>query len=267
MTWVISPRSVNEFRAGFNRMNYSSGVPEPIFNVNGAQTPLPYFNLTSYAPMGGVGGGASSTRDNTYQAYDNWSYQIGRHWIKAGAEFRFLEYVPITSPNGYGTYQFSSGQSALASATDGTGSPLASFLLGYSSTATRSLGGGRMDGHQPMFATYVQDQIRVTDKLTMNLGLRYEIAPPLYDTRGQTMGLDFSQVPSAQAIFARNQTGSTSRYSLSADNRVTRKVAPPRTRTISRRASVFPGRRRRGLSFAWARAFITALPISVPSHG
>jgi hypothetical protein len=207
LTWVISPRSVNEFRAGFNRMNYASGVPEPLFNVNGAQTPLPYFNLTSYAPMGGAGGGASSTRDNTYQAYDNWSYQIGRHLIKAGAEFRFLEYVPITAPNAYGTYQFSSGQSALSSATDGTGSTLASFLLGYSSTATRSLGGGRMDGHQPMFATYVQDQIRVTDKLTVNLGLRYEIAPPLYDTRNQTMGLDFSKVPTAQAIFASKQTG------------------------------------------------------------
>ncbi len=46
LTWVIGPRTVNEFRAGFNRMNYSSGVPEPLFNVNGAQTPLPYFKLT-----------------------------------------------------------------------------------------------------------------------------------------------------------------------------------------------------------------------------
>ncbi len=207
MTWVLSPRAVNEFRAGFNRMNYSSGVPEPLFNVNGAETPLPYFKLTSYADMGGAGGGASYTRDNTIQAYDNLSYQIGRHSIKVGGEFRFLEYVPITAPNAFGTYQFSSGQSALASATDGTGSTLASFLLGYSSTASRSLGGGRMDGHQPNGAAYAQDQIRFTNTLTVDLGLRYEIAPPLYDTRGQTMGLDFSKVPSAQAIFASGQTG------------------------------------------------------------
>ena len=47
----------------------------------------------------------------------------------------------------------------------------------------------------------------MTTKLTVDLGLRYEIAPPLYDTRGQTMGLDFSNVPSAQAIFASGQTG------------------------------------------------------------
>jgi outer membrane receptor protein involved in Fe transport len=157
--------------------------------------------------MGGAGGGASLVRDNTFQVYDNWSRQMGRHLIKAGGEFLFFEYVPITAPNAYGTYQFSSGQSAKTSASDGTGSVLASFLLGYSSTASRSLGGGRMDGHQPNGAFYVQDQIRMTNKLTVNLGLRYEIAPPLYDTRSQTMGLDFSKVPSAQAIFASGQTG------------------------------------------------------------
>ncbi len=207
LTWAPTPRVVNEFRAGFNRMNYTVGVLEPSFNVNGSQTALPYFKLTSYADMGGAGGGASTVRDNTFQVYDNWSYQRGRHLIKVGGEFLFLEYVPITAPNAYGTYQFSSGQSAQSSASDGTGSVLASFLLGYSSTASRSLGGGRMDGHQPNWAAYVQDQIRVTNKLTLNLGLRYEIAPPLYDTRFQTMGLDFSKVPTPQAIFASGQTG------------------------------------------------------------
>jgi Carboxypeptidase regulatory-like domain len=207
MTWVLSPRSVNEFRAGFNRMRYSSGVPEPLFNVNGSETPLPYFKLTSYADMGGAGGGASVVRDNTFQAYDIWSFQIGRHLLKAGGEFMFIQYVPVTQPNAYGAYQYSSGQTALSSATDGTGSVLASFLLGYSSTASRSLGAGRMDGHQPIGSAHVQDQIRVTNTLTVNLGLRYEIAPPLYDTRGQTMSLDFSMVPSAQAIFASGQTG------------------------------------------------------------
>jgi hypothetical protein len=207
MTWVLSPRSVNELRAGFNRMRYSGGIPEPSFNLNGAETSLPYFKLTSYADMGGAGGGNSVTRDNTFQAYDNWSYQTGHHLIKAGAEWMLIEYVPVTLPNLYGTYQFSPGQSARTSATDGTGSVLASFLLGYSSTASRTLGAQRMDGHQPIGSFYIQDQIRWTPKLTVDLGLRYEIAPPIYDTRGQTMGLDFSHVPSPQAIFSSGQTG------------------------------------------------------------
>ena len=61
-----------------------------------------------------------------------------------------------------------------------------------------------MDGHQPIFSTYVEDRFKVLPTLTLDLGLRYEIAPPIYDTRGQTMGLDFSHVPTPQAIFADN---------------------------------------------------------------
>ncbi len=207
MTWVLGPHAVNEFRAGFNRMNYSSGLEQPLFSVNGVESPLPYYLLKIYADMGGSGGGANITRNNTFQVYDNWSFQRGRHLIKAGAEWMYLQYVTVTQPNTYGTYQFSSGQTAKSSATDGTGSVLASFLLGYSSTAARTLGAQRMDGRQPIGSFYVQDQIRATTRLTVDLGLRYEIAPPLYDTRGQTMGLDFSKVPSAQAIFASGQTG------------------------------------------------------------
>jgi hypothetical protein len=143
MTSVLGPHAVNEFRAGFNRMKYSSGLEQPLFNVNGVQTALPYFELKVYADMGGSGGGASVVRDNTFQAYDNLSYQTGRHLIKAGAEWMFLQYVPVTQPNLLGTYQFSSGQTALSSASDGTGSVLARFLLGFSSIASRTLGAQR----------------------------------------------------------------------------------------------------------------------------
>ena len=43
--------------------------------------------------MGGSGGGASVVRDNTFQVYDNVSYQAGRHLIKAGVEWMYLQYV------------------------------------------------------------------------------------------------------------------------------------------------------------------------------
>lgn len=201
-TTVISPNVVNESRIGFNRMNYGSGIPEPFFDVNGTEEHLPYFDLTNYAQMGGAGGGAAQTRDNTFEGYDNVSWQHGRNLFKFGAEYMFIEYVPVTQPNEYGTYKFSSGQTAQKSATDGTGDALASFLLGYSSTASQSYGVQRMDGHQPEFSTYAQDRLKALPNLTLDLGLRYEIAPPLYDTRGQTMGLDFSKVPTPQAIFA-----------------------------------------------------------------
>src|SRR5580700_10617689 len=129
---------------------------------------------TSSSPttqMGGAGGGAAQTRDNTFEAYDNVSWQRGRNLFKFGAEFMFIEYVPITDPNEFGTYQFTSGQTAKSSATDGTGDALASFLLAYSSTASKSYGEERMDGHQPIFSTYVQDRVKLRPNLTVDLGL------------------------------------------------------------------------------------------------
>jgi hypothetical protein len=267
LTAVLSPQIANEFRGGFNRMNYSSGVPEPVFNVSGAETPLPYFKLTSYAQMGGAGGGAYHARDNTFQIYDNVTWQRGRHLLKAGAEFMFIEYVPVTAPNSFGIYQFSSGQSAKTSATDGTGSPLASFLLGYSSTASQSLGGGRMDGHQPIFSTYLQDRIKLLPSLTrtsgcgMKLRRRFTIhAARRWGSTSPKCRPRMRSLPAVRPEFM-------SRSSLSAGRPVIRRVAPIPTGTISRRVSASRGRRIRKRCFAWARAYITALPTSVPSHG
>jgi len=206
-TLVLGPRTVNEFRAGYNRAAVFSGVPEPVFNVQGQNRNLPIFAVTGFANMGGVGGGWSLTRDDTYQVYDNITWQRGKHTIKFGAEVLYIEYVPLSAPNLLGQFKFSAGQTALKSASDGTGSLLASFMLGLPQNISRNLGTGRMDGGQPVAAGYVQDDWKIAPTLTLNLGLRYEIAPPLYDVRSQTMGIDFSTVPTPDAIFQSGRTG------------------------------------------------------------
>jgi hypothetical protein len=206
-TMVLGPRAVNELRAGYNRASNFSGTPEPVFDVNGVQRNLPQFAVSGYAGMGGVGGGWSLTRDDTYQLYDNLTLQRGPHTIKLGAEILYAEYVPLSAPNTLGQFKFSTGQTARSSPSDGTGSLLASFLLGYPQNISRNLGTGRMDGRQPFTAAYVQDDWKVSPVLTLNLGLRYEISPPLYDVRSQTMGIDFSTAPSPEAIFASGRTG------------------------------------------------------------
>jgi Carboxypeptidase regulatory-like domain len=262
-TAVLSPNIVNEARIGFNRMNYGGGIPEPLFNVNGTEEHLPYFKLTNYAQLGGAGGGATQIRDNTFQAYDNLSWQHGRHLLKFGVEFMFLEYVPITDPNEFGTYQFSSGQSAKSSATDGTGNALASFLLGYSSTASQSYGVQRMDGHQPILSAYAQDRIKVLPNLTLDLG---------FATKSRRRSMTRAGKPWASTSrrclrprrFSRTtfRRITTNRRSSSAVRLGIRKAAPTRTRITSRRASALPGRSIPKPHSAWARASITVSRIS-----
>jgi hypothetical protein len=49
---------------------------------------------------------------------------------------------------------------------------------------------------------YAQDDWRVSPRLTLNLGLRYEVSPPMYDANGMLSNIDYSSVPTPAEIFA-----------------------------------------------------------------
>lgn len=208
-TQTLTPTSVNEIRFGFNRLRFLNGLPEPNFSIDGISQNLPRFLPSGYAAMGGAGaytgtqgGGTVLTRDNSYQAYDNYSWQKGRNNLKFGAEVVRIEYNRFQTPSPLGGFTFTNGYTTRTAANDGTGSALASMLLGLTTQATRTVGPSRIDGRQWASGFYAQDDIRLLPNLTINVGLRYELAPPLSDARQQLASIDFSKVPSPQQIFA-----------------------------------------------------------------
>jgi hypothetical protein len=71
----------------------------------------------------------------------------------------------------------------------------------------RTLGPNRIDGRQKNYAGFVQDDFRVSSTLTLNLGIRYELSPPLRDIRHQISSIDFGTAPSTAEIFATGQQG------------------------------------------------------------
>ncbi len=214
-TGVLKANLVNEARFGFSRLRVLNGVPELTFNVGGQPTVLPQFQVNPYPLMGGAGafvttatgGGAALTRDNTYQFYDNVSWNRGRHSIKFGGGLYLIQYNRYEAPNNLGRFQFTNGFTPRTAAADGTGDPLATMLLGLPATSSRSVGPSRIDGRQLQTSLYIQDDIHVTSNVTINLGLRYELAAPMHDAREQMSSIDYSKVPSPQESFATKKTG------------------------------------------------------------
>lgn len=208
MTQVLTPALVNELRGGFNRLLFQDGLPEPLFNVGGAQRALPRFVVAGYPTMGGAGGFTGTTgggtvlvRNNTFQLYDNVSWMRGRHNFRFGGEILWIQYNRFESANTTGQYQFTAGFTSRTASNDGTGHILASMLLGLPQQGSRSVGPSRIDGRQENYGLYFQDDWKILPNLTLNLGVRYELAPPLYDHRQQMGSIDYRNVPSPWQIF------------------------------------------------------------------
>jgi hypothetical protein len=214
---ILSATKVNDLRLGYNRLNFLYGLPEPQFQVGGTAGSLPNFiagqlNFGGAGPYNATGpGGIAQSRDNTFQLWDVFAWERGRHSLKFGGEFDQFRYVRFEYADPLGSLTFTQGytnQTAAApKATDKSGDALASALLGLPQTAVRTLGPNRIDGRQNNTAAFVQDDIRITPSLTANVGLRYEVSPPMRDVRGQMASIDFSTVPSTGVIFATGQQG------------------------------------------------------------
>jgi len=214
---ILSPNKVNDLRLGFSRLNFLYGLPEPQFSVGGTNTTLPNFivgqlNFGGAGPYNATGpGGIAQSRDNVYQLWDIFAWQLGRHSLKLGGEFDAFQYVRYEYADPLGSLTFTQGYTnataAAPKAADHSGDALASALLGLPQTAVRTLGPNRIDGRQKNYAAFVQDDFRVAPAVTINLGLRYEVSPPLADIRHQMSSIDFSTVPSPLAIFAAGQQG------------------------------------------------------------
>ena len=125
-------------------------------------------------------------------AQQNWTYEFldGVTWVKGRHEFKFgYEYhrgrtfqVPVDDSYAQGLFDFNSLQTASPSAKSTTGNSFASFLLGDPNDGRRDYNTKGVNNIYGYDAVYAQDNFKVTSRLTLNLGLRYEIFVPRTDT-------------------------------------------------------------------------------------
>ncbi|MDT7808913.1 MAG: hypothetical protein QOJ70_2726 [Acidobacteriota bacterium] len=152
----------------------------------------PYFNVQGYSPLGdSYIATPMHAWDTILEARDTLSWQVGRHSLKLGGSYRHFIWPMWGFFQNRGYYQFTNGFTTQTATNDGTGSALASFLLGLPAVKQRQAGIPQMQLRQWYADAFVQDSYQLTRNTTIQLGLRYEYMSPLTDIRFPNTNLIF----------------------------------------------------------------------------
>lgn len=190
-THIFGAALVNEFR--FSYLHGESGqiiseIDPGRFGVgNTALNTIPGLFLTAGGTLtyGGFTASVLETTQNTYQFSDNASFTRGVHSFRTGFQIDFNRFQNIDRGGANGRLDFSGlfsvGNSSLGANASRPNS-IADFLLGNASSQTLSVPNPARIRNAP-WAVYFQDDWKVNSRLTVNLGLRYELHQPWSDER------------------------------------------------------------------------------------
>jgi len=167
----------------------------------------PYFNVQGYSPMGdNFSATPMKAWDTVIEGRDTFSWQVGRHSLKFGASYTKFIWPMWGFFQNRGYYQFTNGFTTDNGTNDGTGSALASMLLGLPAVKQRQAGIPQMQLRQWYASGFVQDSFRVTRSTTIEMGLRYEFMDPLVDISYTNTNLALSG-NGAPSVFIGGQNG------------------------------------------------------------
>jgi len=200
-TRVWKPTVVSETRASFTRLvtsrvganpdadlfkEFGIGGYNPTFAYTG-NGGLPFLTASGYNNFGGAEWSPTLEYNNVWDFVQNVAISKGSHAIKIGAEYRQVKFPFFQVPDPHGRVNYSNNQTAFPSTKTSslgptvaasTGDAIASALLGQIDSATISTT-NFISSQKVAWAGYVQDDWKVTRKLTLNIGLRYELLSPI----------------------------------------------------------------------------------------
>ncbi len=187
-TRIVSPSMVNEVRLGFSRLNviatpfaeewygtkYGINIPRPDDRITG----LPQFTFggrLGYTALGESQSAPTQKIGENWQVLENFTWIRASHTLKAGIDLRFTRSDNFSAQSAPGVFNFNGRYTNVS---------LGDFLLGWANSfAQTNL--QYVDGRFRSYMFYLQDDWKVTPRLTLNLGIRYELTTPMWDTRNR----------------------------------------------------------------------------------
>jgi hypothetical protein len=137
---------------------------------------LSFITITGFSPLGDEGNNPQNSVTNVYQFLDNVSYVRGDHMFKFGADLRFSQQNAFRDVESRGRLQFSPfGQI--------TGNALGDLLLGFPFLTSVAHVDNPQQIRTESYNFFINDSYRVTPRLTLNAGLRYEYNSPPVDAQ------------------------------------------------------------------------------------
>jgi len=197
-SWAITSSSVNEFSFGYNRFQNENNITDnskitPTLGISGISDDcFPSLRFSGHVPVAPLFGVGCKNVDpsESYVYQDIFTHLHGKHSLKFGAELRFYRYNTFEPGPLSGDFTFTDRETSLPGFTSETGHPVASFILGAVDRGSRSVYTTAPGYRAGLYSFFAQDDFKVTPKLTLNLGLRWEIPIPKKEAQNRQSGFD-----------------------------------------------------------------------------
>ncbi|HEX5226538.1 MAG TPA: carboxypeptidase regulatory-like domain-containing protein [Bryobacteraceae bacterium] len=209
---LSGPSWVNETHFAFTRLRVFD-LPTNAFGANVlsdlgisglADSPLTYglpaITVTDYETVQDSDNLPQNQRDNNWNFGNSFSRTVGRHTWKAGFDFTHFTMAYLQSLFVRGNFIFNGQYTNDPNNPNTTGDAFADFLLGYPSETQRTVGNPQAYLRQNGYAAFLQDDWRVTQRISISAGLRYEYRSPFSEDQGKLLNLDYSTLPNPPTL-------------------------------------------------------------------
>ncbi len=215
---IFTQNILNHLNLGFNRSNSINGSIQSGSSTNynpqlGTPFTAGFPRVIVGGPAGGLNGNGSSDPQGGYQTLsrnqnsdyvdngvrvnDSVSWQKGRNSFKAGIDYRYQQFSGLANDqtNGYLSFQNAETQATQSGGfQNGTGNSFASLLLGAGDNAQSTV-----PAHQPRWissywAGFLQDDLKVSQNLILNLGIRYDVDKPRHEAQNNTSNFSLTDI-------------------------------------------------------------------------